>query len=110
MYKCALAYIDASMNTENVTSSFCHRIIQLLGLQYSLGRVPIASCDFSTHEYSYDSYNGDFELKNFSLTEEDTKLKVVNESEFNKFKISRNMQIRRCCSYITYLIKLHVLL
>ncbi|MFH4977701.1 hypothetical protein AB6A40_004410 [Gnathostoma spinigerum] len=46
------------------------------GIQYSLGRVPIASCDFSTREYSYDDVENDFELKHFSLAEEDYKFKI----------------------------------
>ena len=36
----------------------------------------MASCDFSTHVYSYDDVEGDFELKHFKLTDEDLKLKI----------------------------------
>ena len=36
----------------------------------------MASCDFSTHIYSYDDIEGDFALKNFKLTNEDLKLKI----------------------------------
>jgi glucosylceramidase len=36
----------------------------------------MASCDFSTLEYSYDDVDGDFELKNFALASEDLKYKV----------------------------------
>ncbi|KHJ75944.1 O-Glycosyl hydrolase family 30 [Oesophagostomum dentatum] len=46
------------------------------GLQYTFGRVPMASTDFSTHEYSYADVPGDFELANFSLTEEDYQYKI----------------------------------
>ncbi|CAB02924.1 Putative glucosylceramidase 3 [Caenorhabditis elegans] len=46
------------------------------GLEYNIGRVPIASCDFSTHEYSYDDVHDDFELKHFALPDEDLKLKI----------------------------------
>ena len=46
------------------------------GIGYTIGRVPMASCDFSTHEYSYDDVDGDFALNNFSLTEEDFTLKI----------------------------------
>uniref|UniRef100_A0A914VCT6 Glucosylceramidase n=2 Tax=Plectus sambesii TaxID=2011161 RepID=A0A914VCT6_9BILA len=46
------------------------------GIQYSMGRTPMASCDFSTHEYSYDDYSGDFALQNFSLTTEDYQYKI----------------------------------
>lgn len=46
------------------------------GIEYTLGRIPMASCDFSTHPYSYDDIPGDFMLQNFSLAEEDTKYKI----------------------------------
>ena len=46
------------------------------GIEYNIGRVPMASCDFSTHVYSYDDYDGDFQLKNFSLAKEDLKFKI----------------------------------
>ena len=36
----------------------------------------MASCDFSTHVYSYDDVDGDFELKNFKLVTEDIKYKI----------------------------------
>ena len=41
-----------------------------------MGRVPIASCDFSTRNYSYDDVVGDFSLSNFSLAMEDYEYKV----------------------------------
>uniref|UniRef100_A0A8C3XV59 Glucosylceramidase n=1 Tax=Chelydra serpentina TaxID=8475 RepID=A0A8C3XV59_CHESE len=43
------------------------------GIEYNLVRIPMASCDFSVRLYTYDDSEGDFELRNFSLTEEDTK-------------------------------------
>ncbi|XP_076356538.1 lysosomal acid glucosylceramidase-like [Tachypleus tridentatus] len=46
------------------------------GLEYSIGRVPIASCDFSTHDYSYDDIPGDFNLTYFQLTKEDHLYKI----------------------------------
>ncbi|EPB74230.1 O-Glycosyl hydrolase family 30 [Ancylostoma ceylanicum] len=46
------------------------------GLQYTIGRVPMASCDFSTHEYSYADTPNDFGLVNFSLTTEDYQYKI----------------------------------
>jgi glucosylceramidase len=36
----------------------------------------MASCDFSTHEYSYADVDQDFALNNFSLTIEDYQYKV----------------------------------
>ncbi|KJE95330.1 glucosylceramidase, variant [Capsaspora owczarzaki ATCC 30864] len=37
------------------------------GLGYALGRIPIASCDFSTHMYSYNDLYGDYQMTNFSV-------------------------------------------
>jgi glucosylceramidase len=38
--------------------------------------VPIASCDFSTHEYSYDDTAGDMTMDNFALAPEDIQYKI----------------------------------
>ncbi|XP_066465046.1 lysosomal acid glucosylceramidase [Eleutherodactylus coqui] len=46
------------------------------GIGYSVLRVPMASCDFSTRIYTYLDEDGDFELKTFSMQEEDLKLKI----------------------------------
>ncbi|KAI1726064.1 glycosyl hydrolase family 30 TIM-barrel domain-containing protein [Ditylenchus destructor] len=46
------------------------------GIGYTVGRVPIASCDFSTHEYSYCDQEDDFELKTFALAPEDLDFKI----------------------------------
>ncbi|KAG9461687.1 hypothetical protein GDO78_016003, partial [Eleutherodactylus coqui] len=46
------------------------------GIGYSVLRVPMASCDFSTRIYTYLDEDGDFELKTFSIQEEDLKLKI----------------------------------
>ncbi|KAG1703668.1 Glucosylceramidase [Nymphon striatum] len=46
------------------------------GIQYNIGRIPMASCDFSTHQYSYDNFSGDFELNHFSLAPEDNMYKI----------------------------------
>ncbi|XP_059139427.1 lysosomal acid glucosylceramidase-like [Physella acuta] len=46
------------------------------GLEYTIGRVPMASCDFSTHPYSYDDVPGDLNLTKFSLAPEDIKYKI----------------------------------
>ena len=47
------------------------------GIEYGVGRVPIAGSDFSTYPYSYDDFPGDVTLSNFSLTQEDTLYKVI---------------------------------
>uniref|UniRef100_A0A7M4E4W8 Glucosylceramidase n=1 Tax=Crocodylus porosus TaxID=8502 RepID=A0A7M4E4W8_CROPO len=46
------------------------------GIEYNLVRVPMASCDFSVRLYTYADVRGDFALKHFNLTEEDTKMKI----------------------------------
>lgn len=46
------------------------------GIEYNLVRVPMASTDFSIRLYTYADVEGDFELKHFNLTEEDTQMKV----------------------------------
>lgn len=47
-----------------------------IGIEYTLGRVPIASTDFSTHEYSYDEIPDDFDMRHFALVSEDLHYKV----------------------------------
>uniref|UniRef100_A0A8C7K6Z3 Glucosylceramidase n=1 Tax=Oncorhynchus kisutch TaxID=8019 RepID=A0A8C7K6Z3_ONCKI len=46
------------------------------GIGYSVVRVPIASCDFSTHLYTYADSPGDYNLDNFTLSPEDTNMKI----------------------------------
>ncbi|PAV85454.1 hypothetical protein WR25_04790 [Diploscapter pachys] len=46
------------------------------GLGYTIGRVPVASCDFSARKYSYDDTDQDFALNNFNLTNEDFQYKI----------------------------------
>ncbi|XP_032992115.1 lysosomal acid glucosylceramidase-like [Lacerta agilis] len=47
------------------------------GIEYNLLRLPIGFSDFSTHPYSYDDdCPDDFELKCFSLAQEDTKFRI----------------------------------
>jgi glucosylceramidase len=46
------------------------------GLEYSMGRIPIGGCDFSTHPYSYDDHPGDINLTQFKSAKEDYLYKV----------------------------------
>ncbi|KAM4755512.1 uncharacterized protein ACIQIH_019430 [Cyanocitta cristata] len=46
------------------------------GIEYNLVRVPMASTDFSIRLYTYADAEGDFELRRFNLTEEDTRMKI----------------------------------
>ncbi|KIH52664.1 hypothetical protein ANCDUO_17232 [Ancylostoma duodenale] len=47
------------------------------GIEYNLARVPIASTDFSTREYSYSEVPGDMKMSRFALAPEDFKYKVI---------------------------------
>ncbi|MCI4374640.1 hypothetical protein PGIGA_G00008390 [Pangasianodon gigas] len=46
------------------------------GIEYTVVRVPMASCDFSTRLYTYADSPEDYSLLNFSLSEEDTHMKI----------------------------------
>ncbi|KAM6910060.1 lysosomal acid glucosylceramidase [Xenentodon cancila] len=46
------------------------------GIGYSVVRVPIASCDFSTRLYTYADTPGDYNLDNFTLAPEDINMKI----------------------------------
>ncbi|XP_038044272.1 lysosomal acid glucosylceramidase-like [Patiria miniata] len=75
------AFTDsAAMNILNVSSKVQDHLLRsyfsIQGIEYNMGRVPIHSCDFSLSEYSYDDYDGDFGLVNFTLVSEDFDLKI----------------------------------
>ncbi|KAJ8289990.1 hypothetical protein GJAV_G00007490 [Gymnothorax javanicus] len=46
------------------------------GIEYGVVRVPMASCDFSTRQYTYADTPGDYQLDNFTLAPEDTHMKI----------------------------------
>ena len=46
------------------------------GIEYNIGRIPMASCDFSTRIYTYDDTPEDFNLQNFKLASEDLNYKI----------------------------------
>ncbi|CAJ0573707.1 unnamed protein product, partial [Mesorhabditis spiculigera] len=52
------------------------------GLEYTLIRIPMASSDFSTREYSYVNTPNDFTLDSFHLAEEDDwKIKFIRKAQ-----------------------------
>lgn len=59
----------ASINFYNLPEELQNRIVALYwgedGIKYTLGRVPINSCDFSPESYSFDNIEGDVELTYF---------------------------------------------
>lgn len=65
----------ASLN-EGLQKQLINGYFSRNGLEYTIGRVPMASCDFCTREYSYDDVDGDFDLDKFQLAEEDLKYKI----------------------------------
>ncbi|XP_070542233.1 lysosomal acid glucosylceramidase-like [Ptychodera flava] len=75
------AFTDAAgINILNVTKDVQDKILQSYfakdGIEYTFGRIPMASCDFSTHPYSYDDVPGDLALQHFALAKEDLMYKV----------------------------------
>ncbi|CAN7939571.1 unnamed protein product, partial [Ixodes hexagonus] len=46
------------------------------GLSYNIGRVPMASCDFSVRQYTYNDVPGNLDMTEFALTTEDFSLKI----------------------------------
>uniref|UniRef100_A0A4D5RNY4 Glucosylceramidase n=1 Tax=Ixodes scapularis TaxID=6945 RepID=A0A4D5RNY4_IXOSC len=46
------------------------------GLSYNMGRVPMASCDFSARQYTYNDVPGDLNMANFALAAEDFSVKI----------------------------------
>lgn len=59
----------ASLNYQSLSDKAKEHLMELLfgktGLGYSIGRVPLNSCDFSVKSYSFDEVNDDFDLKHF---------------------------------------------
>lgn len=66
------------------------RVFRPPGIGYSLGRVPIASTDFSVREYSYLDTPNDFDLSTFGLAKEDMEDKARNNlKNFAKIYVFR---------------------
>jgi glucosylceramidase len=61
----------ASLNYRSLSEAGRERLMELFfgktGLGYSVGRVPINSCDFSVQSYSFDETDGDFDLEDFDM-------------------------------------------
>lgn len=75
------AFTDAaSINILNISNDAQDNLLKSYfadnGAQYSMGRVPMAGCDFSTHVYTYDDFDGDLSLSKFALADEDLKYKI----------------------------------
>ncbi|KAJ9601521.1 hypothetical protein L9F63_000264 [Diploptera punctata] len=75
------AFTDAAgINIESLSMKAKENLLQSYfskeGIEFNFGRVPIAGCDFSTHEYTYDDAPGDTNLTYFNLTVEDFFYKI----------------------------------
>lgn len=64
------AYFGDKADAEgaNLIDSASGDSIQLDSIKYSVGRVPVHSCDFSLESYSFDDYDGDFGIKYFNIS------------------------------------------
>ena len=62
------------------------------GIEYTIGRIPMASCDFSERIYSYDDNDGDLDLTKFSLAKEDLQYKIPAIKDAMKFS-KRNISL-----------------
>lgn len=60
----------------NMAANIMKDYFSVHGLEYSVGRIPIAGTDFSERTYSYDDVENDEELKHFALAKEDLYHKV----------------------------------
>lgn len=70
----------ASINIHNISDPIKEKLLDSyfsdMGIEYTIGRIPMASSDFSTRPYSYNDHEGDLAMVNFSLAQEDLKLKI----------------------------------
>ncbi|XP_071785390.1 lysosomal acid glucosylceramidase-like [Asterias amurensis] len=71
---------SATMNILNLSDGATENLLKSYfsteGLEYSAGRVPIASCDFSSSTYSYADTPGDYDLSEFELAYQDIHYKI----------------------------------
>ncbi|CAJ0570088.1 unnamed protein product, partial [Mesorhabditis spiculigera] len=76
------AFSDAAgLNLAALSHRAAHKLLEAYfspenGIGYTFGRVPMASTDFGTREYSYADTSGDLELKSFALQPEDLDYKI----------------------------------
>lgn len=61
------AAINIYKLSPNLQQTLLDQYFSETGLQYTLGRVPIGSNDFSTSIYSYNDVKDDFKMKHFSI-------------------------------------------
>ncbi|CAG2165683.1 unnamed protein product, partial [Oppiella nova] len=75
------AFTDAAaINIGSLPKDMSDRVIKdyfsASGIGFSMARIPIAGCDFSTHEYTYDDTKDDYSLAHFTMPDEEIKYKI----------------------------------
>ncbi|CAG2163343.1 unnamed protein product [Oppiella nova] len=75
------AFTDAAaINIGSLPKDMSDRVIKdyfsASGIGFSMARIPIAGCDFSTHEYTYDDTKDDYSLEHFTMPDEEIKYKL----------------------------------
>lgn len=91
------AFTDAATITMNslskgARSNLISTYFSSVGNEYTIGRIPMASCDFSKRVYSYDDTVGDLTLSKFSLAEEDVLYKIPAIKDAMRFS-RRNISL-----------------
>ena len=76
------AFTEASaINFFNLPEKTQNEVIDLYfgenGISYTLGRIPINSCDFSPSSYSFDTVNNDYSLEHFDHEVTHDQLKII---------------------------------
>ena len=61
---------------KGLSDHIMHSYFSKDGIEYNMGRVPVAATDFSFHHYTYDDVVDDKNLSHFSLSKEDYDYKI----------------------------------
>ncbi len=90
----------ASINFFKLPAEVQRKVVELYwgedGAGYTLGRVPINSCDFSPESYSFDEIDGDYDLQYFDteLTHDNAfmmpLMRLAREASKDRLKVSPN--------------------
>lgn len=76
-YSRIFSYVSTSLESSvPLYLANVHRLLSAAGIGYTVVRVPMASCDFSSRLYTYADTPGDYDLANFTLAPEDVNMKV----------------------------------
>ena len=70
------ATINIKSLSEGAQQNLINSYFAASGIGYTVGRIPMASCDYSKRVYSYDDHENDTDLNYFSLVDEDLHYKI----------------------------------